>query len=103
MRIPSVPTSQRPPLKEIRTEGAVSADATRPVQPSPRSQVYRPVQALSGPAGEHWADRRKHDDRRKVCLLRRPLPWLFEFRQAGDRRRQNRRHDDDADHVDISV
>ena len=45
-------------------------------------------------------ERRTRQERRQVCLLRQPLPWLLEFRQLADRRRRKRRHDDFAEHVD---
>lgn len=79
-------------VSAVNSASAVASSAMPPQLP-----VYRPVlQAL--PIAER--ERRTRQERRQVCLLRQPLPWLLEFRQLADRRRRKRRHDDFAEHVD---
>lgn len=97
MRIPPLPIYQPPPVREDLAE-TDSVSAVGRVKESASARLYRPVTAVG--EREAGSERRHVPDRRKVCLLRKPLPWLFEFRQAGDRRRHNRRHDDNAEHVD---
>lgn len=81
-------------VSSVTAAGAVASSALPPQLP-----VYRPLlQAV--PVGQ---ERRALHDRRQVCLLRKPLPWLLEFRQHADRRRRNRRRDDYAEHVDEQV
>lgn len=63
----------------------------------PSSRIYRSVPIGREPA---QSERRVNGERRTVCLLRQPLPWLLEFRQNSDRRRRNRRLDDYSEHVD---
>lgn len=80
--------------------GVDSITATHAVASTavPATRMYRSVQLEQLPQGEQ--ERRHKVERRLVCLLRQPLPWLLEFRQQSDRRRRNRRQDDYSEHVD---
>ena len=73
----------------VTTTHAVASTAV------PAFRMYRPVALQQLPL-----ERRHKVERRQVCLLRQPLPWLLEFRQQSDRRRRNRRQDDYSEHVD---
>ncbi len=95
MRIPPVGAPAVPPASDptpVRAPAATAAAS--PVAAHEYRPVNTPVAAVVS------VERRHLPDRRKVCTLRQPLPWLLEFRLVGDRRRRTRRRDDRADHVD---
>ncbi|MDQ5888808.1 MAG: hypothetical protein RL210_256 [Pseudomonadota bacterium] len=95
---PITPPERQDGLGGVSAVEPASAVASRALPP--QLPVYRPLlQAQPAAASE----RRVLKDRRQVCLLRQPLPWLLEFRQHTDRRRRKRRRDDAAEHVDEQV
>ena len=100
MRIAPFNPPITPPERQDGPGGVLAVTPTSTVASNTVSSqlpVYRPLlQAQQLAASE----RRAQQDRRQVCVLRQPLPWLLEFRQHGDRRRRKRRHDDLAEHVD---
>lgn len=101
MRIAPFNPPITPPERQDGPGGVSAVNSASAVASSvvpPQLPVYRPLlQALP------IAERRTRQERRQVCLLRQPLPWLLEFRQLADRRRRKRRHDDFAEHVDEQV
>lgn len=92
-----------PVIMPERPDGPAGVDevtATHSVASTavPAFRQYRPVPLEQLPLAER--ERRHKAERRLVCLLRQPLPWLLEFRRQSDRRRRNRRQDDYSEHVD---
>lgn len=92
-----------PVIMPERPDGPAGVDAvtaTHAVATTavPAFRMYRPVPLE--PLRQAELERRHKVERRQVCLLRQPLPWLLEFRQQSDRRRRNRRQNDYSEHVD---